>query len=880
MSTLVGPRAALAASPPVLQANAASVSANENTLAQLSGTYSDPDGDAVALSASEGHVDANDTGIGTWRWSFPAKDGPYASTVTLTATDVTGASTSIEFAFTINNVAPSAWIEGPALVPVQSKSPRYFRWSAVDAPDDTLTTNVDCGSGSAVSQGDTSTNGIKYTLCSFSVAGTTSVGVKSTDDDGATTSVRIPTRATTQVKSVADGHLVIDGAPTGDWAGGTAAAVDLTGDGKAEVAVAMGRPAGYGEGTSPRVVEIVLGRATGGALNLGTLPDAAGFRLIGTGNDEVGSSMAPAGDVNGDGRSDLIIGAPLASPHDRESAGAAYVVYGSTSTADVHLGRMPPSRGFRIAGAAAGDRAARAVAGVGDVNGDGYDDIAVVAPTTFSAFDTATSVILGGPAIASVDLATMTPTQGFRIYLGRLDIMHGSVAGGDVNGDGRSDVVVAGDWVGSPAVVVYGTPHPVNVDGDAMGSSVGFRVRAGSQQQIHSVAAGDMDGDGYADIALGHDGTQYDPAPWQVSVVRGGKTNPSIEALGTAPAARVIRVLGTDHDLGYALAMGDYRRDGRMELILGAESAEHNGDLSGSAYVVYGKSSLTNVNLATLSPAWLRIDGDGEYVQGGASVAAGDVTGDGVVDIVVGSPGYPTLDAAASGRVGIFAGSRSESTAPKATAPTHSLPTDVGLTSSRPAVKLAWTGSDVGSGVATYELAQSTNGGSWATVEKAVSSSLARRVLAPGSTYRFRVRATDKAGNVSSWAYGVTFRLSAFQETSSALSYSGTWSAASSTSYWAGAVRRSSTAGSRATLTFTGNAVSLVAPTGPTRGVGQVYVNGSYVGTVSLYSSTTRATRVIKSWRWSTSATRTVSVRVAGTAGHPRVDVDGFVVIR
>ena len=143
----------------------------------------------------------------------------------------------------------------------------------------------------------------------------------------------------------------------------------------------------------PRLVWLVL--ATGAclaavsAVALAVLPQQQGsvdlltqanITLDGAAaSDHSGFSVASAGDVNGDGRSDVIVGAPYADPSSRSFAGSSYVIYGSASPSNVDLGSLG-SAGFRIDGAAAGDYSGYSVASAGDVNGDGRSDVIVGAP--------------------------------------------------------------------------------------------------------------------------------------------------------------------------------------------------------------------------------------------------------------------------------------------------------------------------------------------------------------------------------------------------------------------------------------------------------------------------------------------------------------------
>jgi hypothetical protein len=215
--------------------------------------------------------------------------------------------------------------------------------------------------------------------------------------------------------------------------------------------------------------------------------------------------------------------------------------------------------------------------------------------------------------------------------------------------------------------------------------------------------------------------------------------------------------------------------------------------------------------------------------------------------------------------------------APTVTGPTNRFSGPVVLDSKSP-VHFTWTGSDPWSGVDHYQLALSTDGGSYSTLSSSLTSPSYARRLAPGHTYRARARAIDKAGNVGAWAYGSSFRLTAYQESSARISWSGSWHTASGTSYWGGHERYATAAGAKASLTFAGRNVAWVGSVGPTRGWARVYINGVYVKSISLYAASAASRRVLFTKSWSSSATRTITIRVSGTTGHPRVDLDAFVV--
>ena len=218
-----------------------------------------------------------------------------------------------------------------------------------------------------------------------------------------------------------------------------------------------------------------------------------------------------------------------------------------------------------------------------------------------------------------------------------------------------------------------------------------------------------------------------------------------------------------------------------------------------------------------------------------------------------------------------------DTVAPAATSPSRSFPSGSALSSGRLPVKFTWSGSDAASGVARYELSRQVDGGSWSSLTSVTGTS-STPTLSPSHTYRFRVRAIDRAGNTGGWAYGPTFRMSGYSESSSTVRYSGSWGTATWSTYWGGTVRASTIPGSRAMLTFTGRSVAWITTKATNRGKAAIYVNGAYLTTVDLYASSSQTQRVVWTRNWSVSATRTMEIRVLGTSGRPRVDVDGFFV--
>lgn len=194
------------------------------------------------------------------------------------------------------------------------------------------------------------------------------------------------------------------------------------------------------------------------------------------------------------------------------------------------------------------------------------------------------------------------------------------------------------------------------------------------------------------------------------------------------------------------------------------------------------------------------------------------------------------------------------------------------------AVRVAWPAASDDSGIGSYRLARSVDGGPWATV---VNATTARRrdVAVPFSrTTRFQVAARDLGLNVGPGRTGPIVRPVVFQEGS--LRYGGTWRTTSSTYASGKRIRYTTSPGAWVSLRFSGRGVALVAPTSSTRGRFKVYVDGRYVRTISLASSRSRSRQVLFGKSWSARGTHTLKLVALATAGRNRFDVDAFVVFR
>ncbi len=256
----------------------------------------------------------------------------------------------------------------------------------------------------------------------------------------------------------------------------------------------------------------------------------------------------------------------------------------------------------------------------------------------------------------------------------------------------------------------------------------------------------------------------------------------------------------------------------------------------------------------------------------------------GSLDLAAEGQGCHTVNVEAWDNMGLQSGDVTDgplcydSVPPAITAkPVVRLRNHVGPVTSTVPVTVQWSGTDATSGVHHYTLYQSKDGAAFAQIATVTTASDALS-LTPGHTYRYEVTATDNAGNTSAMAAGSTYTLSAVQENSRAVTYSTGWTRQKLAGAYGGSVDYASTAGKTATLSFTGFEAAWVSTEGTTRGSATVKLDAGGASTVSTYSSSTKNAEIVDTVLGATGSHKLV-VRVLGTAGHPRVDVDAFIVL-
>ena len=403
---------------------------------------------------------------------------------------------------------------------------------------------------------------------------------------------------------------------------------------------------------------------------------------------EIGLPVA-AGDVNGDGRADVLFGGMYGSsgPHTNNGTVNVYLSDGRDS-GFINQSDHPPNI-FRILGGSSGDLLGTSSSINGDVNHDGLRDIVTCAALqdgpNGDRFNAGAAYVIYGKANFSgdIELGSLTPPAGVTVIYGpqaegRMGIWCDE---GDVDGDGFADIVIgsdqintaAGQHVGGAYIVFGAASLPAVIDLAAPPAGVRTARITGARTEDHWGAAlqvGDVNNDGIGDIIIGasidRDSGSYvtvqdqvsghnfygadvggsRPQAGEVYVIYGQRNWPANIDLGTPPV-NATHVLGAHANdfLGSQVHFGDLNGDGRTDLVLGALLALAPDDRgqTGAVYVIYGSASLPGATIDLLNP-----DASGQRVTtvygvhaldcAGDSVRSYDINKDGLSDLFIGSP--------------------------------------------------------------------------------------------------------------------------------------------------------------------------------------------------------------------------------------------------
>lgn len=393
--------------------------------------------------------------------------------------------------------------------------------------------------------------------------------------------------------------------------------------------------------------------------NLSDLNGVNGFTINGiSASDRSGMAVDRAGDVNGDGRDDIVISAYFASPGNRSQAGQVYIVFGNDAeSATLELSSLNGTNGVIINGIAVNDWTGRMVSSAGDLNDDGFADVAIAARSSRNVY-----VILGHnttwPAIINLSAPSGVNIVTFR---GMSGVAESVAFAGDVNGDRIGDLIMS-DPLGSPGgvmhagecFVVFGHPNPwpATVDVTGLTGVTGFRIIGTSVDHrlgLSLGSAGDINRDGINDLIVADESTSQ-ALEREAYLLFGRRGWPAVIDLTTlTPGGGVVfdNILSS-HTGGsprtYAVTAGDANHDGTSDLIIGSRgdrALTTDQFLKGRAFLVFGHNGTwsSRINVSEMN-ASIGVEFEGEELGdlfGWCVNGVGDINDDGVDDAVVGA---------------------------------------------------------------------------------------------------------------------------------------------------------------------------------------------------------------------------------------------------
>lgn len=393
---------------------------------------------------------------------------------------------------------------------------------------------------------------------------------------------------------------------------------------------------------------VIFGKSGGftAVFDPATLDGDNGFRLDGSKSYDRAYWAGGAGDINGDGLADIVIGAPAEGQAGEPEIGHGYAVLGAGTAfpPSQSLLVLDGSNGFSVDSIVAGDLLGSGASGAGDINGDGFDEVIFRAPGGATGEPAAAYVLFGSGQgfSASIDLATLDGINGFQLhgYQPLQGFNPQATDLGDINGDGFDDIIIGGN----PSTVLFGTDQgfPPSIDLTAAPGNSGFQISSSAIGFFGFAVggAGDVNGDGLADLMIGD--FAADSSTGAVYIVFGNQEGfPANLDIATLNGVNGFRIAGeAGSKLGFSLSgTGDVNGDGVDDLLLGKKQLTSPDDYM---IVVYGNAQgfAPVLDVATLdgSQGFRVYSTDGnDYGDGLTMANAGDVNGDGFHDVLAGS---------------------------------------------------------------------------------------------------------------------------------------------------------------------------------------------------------------------------------------------------
>ena len=513
----------------------------------------------------------------------------------------------------------------------------------------------------ALKTGEVETDSFEYTIRGKSISSdtaTVTVSITGTDTD-AQDNYRINL-------ALLDGRngFVLNGIDSFDSSGySISGAGDVNGDGFDDLII--GARGADPNGTSSGESYVVFGSDAGfdAAFELSSLDGRNGFVLNGIDSfDSSGYSVSGAGDVNGDGFDDLIIGARGADPNG-DFSGQSYVVFGSDAGFDaaLELSSLDGHNGFALNGIDADDESPSSVSGAGDVNGDGFDDLIV---GVYMADPSGESYVVFGSNAgfdAAIELSSLDGSNGFILNgIDSFDNSGFSVSGaGDVNGDGFDDLIIgaprgnSNGYSSGESYVMFGSNAGFDaaIELDNLDGSNGFVLNGVDAHDFSGSSvsgAGDVNGDGFDDLVIGASGAgpSRDGSGESYVVFGSDEGFSAVFELSNLDGSNGFALTGIDAGDYSGISVsgaGDINGDGFDDLIIGARRADLNSDFLGESYVVFGTDTGFDAVIKLSG-----LDGSNGFVLNGVGLgdyfgtsvsSAGDINGDGFDDLIIGAFG-------------------------------------------------------------------------------------------------------------------------------------------------------------------------------------------------------------------------------------------------